>query len=118
MNAGIFARGNKATIRKLKKLRIAAQKEKAPRNSQPRIPTHGERNSQKIMGAVSLYGVKFVYRHQTEYFNAQSYIGFLETKLLSSYYKAKQRIYLIIDNASCHKKPEVWDYMSRNRNKI
>lgn len=90
----------------------------APLNSQPKIPTRGERNSQKILGAVSLYEIKFVYHHQTEYFNADTYINFLETTLLPSYYKKNQRVYLIIDNASYHKKPEVWDWIKTNRKKI
>ena len=53
----------------------------APLNSQPRIPTRGERNTQKILGAVSLNG-QFVYRHQTEYFNAQTYRRFLAEAVL------------------------------------
>jgi transposase len=90
----------------------------APRNSQPKIPTRGERNSQKILGAVSLYEIKFAYHHQTEYFNADTYINFLETTLLPSYYKKNQRVYLIIDNASYHKKPQVWDWINANREKL
>jgi hypothetical protein len=41
----------------------------APQNCRPEIPTRGERHTQKILGAVSLQGAKFAYRHQTEYFN-------------------------------------------------
>jgi transposase len=59
-----------------------------------------------------------VYHHQTEYFNADTYINFLETTLLPSYYKKNHRVYLIIDNASYHKKPEAWNWIKTNRKKI
>ena len=90
----------------------------APRNSQPRIPTRGERNSQKILGAISLYESKFTYKHQTEYFNSKTYINFLETTLLPYFYRRNHRIYLIQDNASYHKKPEVWEWFQKQRKKI
>jgi transposase len=90
----------------------------APKNSQPKIPTRGERNSQKILGAISMYNAQFTYKHQTEYFNAQTYIAFLEMTLLPEFYKKNRRIFLIQDNASYHKKPEVWDWFKQNRNKM
>jgi hypothetical protein len=42
-------------------------------HAQPQIPTRGQRNPQKILGAVALADGQFAYRHQTEYFNTQSY---------------------------------------------
>jgi transposase len=89
----------------------------APLNSQPRIPTRGERNTQKILGAVSLNG-QFVYRHQTEYFNAQTYRSFLEEEVLPAYYRRGRRIYLIQDNASYHKKPEVYEWFQSQRRRM
>lgn len=86
------------------------------RHSQPRIPTRGERHTQKILGAVALHDGKFVYRHQTEYFNAQTYVAFLDQVLLPEFYRRGHRVYLIQDNASYHTKPDVqaW-YESQSR---
>jgi transposase len=90
----------------------------ALRNSQPRIPTKGQRNSQKILGAVCPATGQFAYRHQTEYFTADTYISFLDEVLLPAFYKRRHRVYLIQDNASYHKKPEVYDWFAANRKRI
>ena len=90
----------------------------APLNSQPKIPTRGQRNTQKILGAVSLFDSKFEYRHQTEYFNADTYISFLEQTLVPSFYKKNRRVYLIQDNASYHKKPEVYEWYKKHRDQV
>jgi len=90
----------------------------ARRNSQPQIPTQGQRNTQKILGAVSLYTGAFAYQHQTEYFNATTYLAFLQEQVLPSFYRRGHRVYLIVDNASYHKKPEVYEWLSDNRHRI
>lgn len=90
----------------------------AIRNSQPQIPTRGKRNSQKILGGVAAATGKFVYQHQTEYFNAQTYIRFLEQTLMPGFYRRNHRVYLIQDNASYHKKPEVYEWFSKNRKRL
>ena len=90
----------------------------APRGCQPQIPTRGQRNSQKVLGAVSLYTNQFVYHHQTDYFNAETYLCFLEQQVLPGFYKRGRRIFLIQDNASYHKKPEVYDWLTKHRNKM
>jgi transposase len=90
----------------------------APLNSQPRIPTRGERNTQKVLATVSLYDGKFVYRHQTEYFNAQTYRSFLEDEVLPAYYRHGRRVYLIQDNASYHKKPELYEWFQSERSRL
>jgi transposase len=87
----------------------------APRNSQPRIPTRGERHTQKILGAVALPSGQFVYRHQTEYFNAKTYPAFIAEEVLPTFYRRGHRVFLIQDNASYHKKPEVYDWFAAER---
>lgn len=86
----------------------------APINAQPRIPSKGQRNSQKIFGAVSLYSADFLYKHKEENFNYETYIEFLEA-ILKHYYRDNHRIYVIQDNASYHKKPETYDWFKSNR---
>ena len=90
----------------------------APIGAQPQVPTHGRRNTQKILGAVSLYDAKFAYRHQTEYFNAVTYVDFLDQVVLPTFYRRGRRIYLIQDNASYHKKPEVYEWFTEHRKRL
>ena len=87
----------------------------APLNTQPQISTKGQRNTQKIFGAVGLYDGKFVYKHQEEYFNYITYIDFLENFVVPNYFKRNHRVFLIHDNASYHKKPETYDWLKANR---
>ena len=82
----------------------------APQNRRPEIPTRGERKTQKVLGAVSLHEACFAYRHQLEYFDQVTYRSFLEEVVMPTYYRRGHRIYLIQDNASYHKAPEVWDW--------
>jgi transposase len=90
----------------------------ARRGEQPEIPTRGERNTQKILGAVSVPLGDFVWRHQTEYFNAKTYLSFVDEKLIPHFYRRGHRIYLIQDNASYHKKPDVLDFFDKHQRQI
>jgi len=87
-------------------------------NSQPKIPSKGERNTQKIFGAVELYSAHFVYTHKKEkYFNHETYVEFIEI-MLSHFYQKGRRIYLIQDNASYHKKAETYEWFNNHRKYI
>jgi len=90
----------------------------APRNAQPQIPTRGERNTQKILGAVSLSEAKFAFRHQDEYFNHQTYRAFVEEVVLPTYYRRGHRVVLIQDNASYHTHPDVWQWFGKERRRL
>ena len=87
----------------------------ARRGSQPQIPTRGERNTQKIFGAVCLNNAGFSYLHQEDYFQWETYLAFVDQVMLPAFYRRGHRIYLIQDNASYHKKQETWDYFSKHR---
>jgi transposase len=89
----------------------------APVNTQPKILSTGQRNSQKIFGAVELYSGNFLYKHKEANFNSETYIEFLE-EMQNHYYKKGHRIYLIQDNASYHKKPETYEWFTDNRKYI
>lgn len=80
----------------------------ARRGCQPLIPTTGRRETQKIFHAIDLYAGQFYY-HQDAVFNSDTYIRFLTT--LADRYRY-QRVYLIHDNASYHKSPEIRDWLS------
>jgi len=90
----------------------------APQNQRPEIPTRGERKTQKVLGAVSLQGSRFAYRHQLEYFDQVTYRSFLEEVVVPAYYRRGHRIYLIQDNASYHKAPEMWQWFREQRRRI
>jgi transposase len=90
----------------------------APCNCRPEIPTRGERNTQKILGAVSLQKAQFAYRHQTEYFNRFTYQAFVQDVILPNYYRRGHRIFLIQDNASYHTHPAVWAWFQEERRRL
>ena len=87
----------------------------ARRNTQPQIPTRGERNTQKIYGAVRLDNAQFIYLHQQDYFQWETYLAFLDQVLVPSFYRRNHRVYLIQDNASYHKKKETYDWFGKHR---
>ena len=90
----------------------------ARRGQQPEIPTRSERHTQKILGALSVPQGDFVWRHQAEYFNAETYLSFVDEELLPNYYRRNHRVYLTQDNASFNKKPEVLRYFAKHQRHI
>jgi transposase len=60
----------------------------------------------------------FVWRHQTECFNAQTYLSFIDSDLPPHFYRRRHRVYLIQDNASCHKKPEGLRFFAKPHRQI
>lgn len=91
----------------------------APIAKQPVVPTKGQRNSQKVFGAVAPQTAECIFKMQKEYFNHDTYISFLEDNVLPKYWrKGKGRIYLIQDNATYHKKSETYDWFSKKRKYI
>lgn len=90
----------------------------SPVNAQPKISTKGQRNTQKIFGAITLGTNKFVYRRREDRFNHETYIEFLEQLLVEYKAKRSRRLYLIQDNASYHKKSETYQWFNENRHLI
>lgn len=90
----------------------------ARRGSQPQVPTRGERNTQKIFGAVRLDTAEFIYLHQPNYFQWESYLAFVDQVLLPAFYHRGHRIYLIQDNASYHKKRETYEFFAKHRRQL
>jgi transposase len=74
----------------------------------------GQKRTLKIFGTIELFCARFLYHFQT-IFNADTYIGYLET-ILKKYFPRK--IYLIQDNASYHKNRNVWAWFSEHRRYI
>ena len=83
--------------------------------SQPQVPTRGERNTQKIFGAVRLDNARFIYLHQQDYFQWETYVAFLDQVLVPAFYRRGHRVFLIQDNASYHKKRETYQWFAQNR---
>lgn len=78
---------------------------------QPLIPTTGQRNTQKIFGAINLYGSRFIY-HQEAVFNAATYWPFLEHIVRAHF---PQKCHVIHDNASYHKDADVVLWAAEHR---
>ena len=57
----------------------------AKRGSQPQIPTRGERHTQKIFGAVRLDNASFIYLHQEDYFQWETYLAFPEQVVVPAF---------------------------------
>lgn len=76
----------------------------ARRGSQPLVATTGQRNTQKVFGAVDIRqpGVHFVQGEAM--FNGQTYTAFLNS--LAHRY-CRQEVFLVHDNAPYHHAPEV-----------
>lgn len=88
------------------------------RGCQPQVPTRGERNTQKIFGAVCLTDARFTYLHQEDYFQWETYLAFVDQVVLPTFYRRGHRVYLIQDNASYHKKAETYDYFAKHRRQV
>jgi transposase len=76
----------------------------ARRGCQPLVPTTGQRNTQKVFGAVDIRrpSVEFVVGEAM--FNGQTYTAFLNS--LAHRYR-RQEVFLVQDNAPYHDGPEV-----------
>jgi len=72
------------------------------------IPTTGQRNAQKIFGAVDLYAEGFYY-HQGQVFNGPAYAGFLDQ--LAGHYPDCE-VFVIQDKAAYHQAPEVQAWLA------
>lgn len=83
----------------------------APRGEQPLIPTTGQRNTQKIFGAVALRQPRFHFRAD-DVFNGETYAQFLQ-QLAETY--PRRRVILIHDNVSYHRAPEVRSWLQGQR---
>ena len=57
----------------------------AKRGSQPQIPTLGQRHTQKIFGAVRLDNPGFIYLHQEDNFQWETYQAFLEQVVVPAF---------------------------------
>ncbi len=58
---------------------------------------------------------KFIYLHQQDYFQWETYVAFLDRILVPAFYRRGHRVFLIQDNASYHKKQETYDWFAQNR---
>jgi transposase len=87
----------------------------ARRGSQPLIPTTGQRNTQKVFGAVDIRRLKVHFIQGEAMFNSQSYAVFLHS--LAQCYRS-QEVFLIQDNAPYHQGPEVDQWLSEQRGRF
>ena len=80
------------------------------RGVQPLILTTGQRNSQKVFGAVDIRRPRAYFAQSEQMFNGQTYTEFLSS--LAHRYR-RQEVFLIQDNAAYHDAPEVQAWLER-----
>lgn len=86
--------------------------------NQPHIPTFGQRNTQHVYGAVSIIPLgRFSYHFvdNGDKCNARTYQKFLIMLIRKLY---PQKLFLIQDNASYHKNPEMLSWFEGHRREI
>ena len=76
----------------------------ARRGCQPLVPTTGQRNTQKVFGAVDIRRPRVEFVVGEAMFNGQTYTAFLNS--LAHRYR-RQEVFLVQDNAPYHDGPEV-----------
>ena len=83
----------------------------ARRGSQPLILTTGQRNTQKVFGAVDIRRPGAYFAQSEEMFNGRTYTGFL-SRLARRY--PHQEVFLVQDNAPYHDGPEVQAWLEHH----
>ena len=87
----------------------------ARRGSQPLIPTTGQRNTQKVFGAVDIRQPSTHFILGEAMFNGQSYTAFLDS--LARHY-GRREVFLIHDNAPYHDTPEVQAWLGEQKRRF
>ena len=73
------------------------------------MPVTGERKSVKIFASVEVYAGQFIYRPD-EIFKAETYLDFLEQRLVRGYCRRGQRVIYIHDHAPYHREQRVLEW--------
>lgn len=85
------------------------------RGHQPLIPTTGQRNTQKVFGAVEIRRPRAHFILGEAMFNGPSYVAFLGT--LARGYPGRE-VYLIHDHAPYHETPEVEHWLGQQHGRF
>ena len=83
------------------------------RGQRPLVPVTGERKSVKIFASVEGYSGQFIYRPD-EIFKAETYLDFLEQRLVRRYCRRGQRVIYIHDHAPYHREQRVLEWFGAN----
>jgi putative transposase len=83
---------------------------------QPRVDTFGERKTAHVYGAISIERrPRFVYQFAAV-FNGRTFLDFLKELVRRC---RRRKVFLIIDNAPCHRLPPAGvEWLTRNRHRI
>lgn len=80
----------------------------------PVVPVTGERQSVKVFACVEIYAADFLHRRDSV-FNGENYLDFLDGKMAPRFYRRRQKVIYIQDNASYNKEERVWEWFAANR---
>ena len=77
------------------------------------MPVTGQRKSVKIFASVEVYSGEFLYRSD-QVFNAETYLDFLEDRLVGRYCRRRQPVIYIHENAPYHREERVLEWFAAN----
>lgn len=86
----------------------------APKGQQPTVKTSGKRKGYKVFGLIDFFSGRLFWKGQTDRFNAESYIAFLEEVLNQT----QQHIILIQDGARYHTSKAMQDFFAAHADRL
>jgi transposase len=86
----------------------------APKGQQPTVKTSGKRKGYKVFGLIDFCSGRLFWQGQTERFNAESYMAFLEEVLTQT----EQHLLLIQDGARYHTSKAMQDFFAAHADRL
>ena len=86
----------------------------APKGQQPTVKTSGKRKGYKVFGLIDFFSGRLFWKGQTDRFNAESYMAFLEEVLTQT----QQHLLLIQDGARYHTSKAMQDFFAAHADRL
>jgi transposase len=86
----------------------------APKGQQPTVKTSGKRKGYKVFGLIDFFSGRLFWKGQTDRFNAESYMTFLEEVLTQT----QQHILLIQDGARYHTSKAMQEFFTTHADRL
>jgi transposase len=86
----------------------------APKGQQPTVKTSGKRKGYKVFGLIDFCSGRLFWKGQTDRFNAESYMAFLEEVLTQT----EQHLLLIQDGARYHTSKAMQDFFAAHADRL
>jgi len=86
----------------------------APKGQQPTVKTSGKRKGYKVFGLIDFFSGRLFWKGQTDRFNTESYMAFLEEVLTQT----QQHLLLIQDGARYHTSKAMQDFFAAHADRL